>query len=63
MLLHNSRFPSLGIPSLELENPRWNLPVDGIPFPREGSTMVPSPTGRSVIVIGVYVLIIVWRIP
>ena len=34
-----------------------NLPVDSIPFPREGSTMVPSPTGRSVIVIGGYVLI------
>ena len=42
---------------MELENPRWNLPVDGIPFPREGSTMVPSPTGRSAIVIGGYVLI------
>ena len=27
MLVHSSRFPSLGIPRLELENPRWNTYV------------------------------------
>ena len=41
-LYHHSRFPSLGIPRLELENPRWNTYVGhwnsnvGIPMSNVG---------------------------
>ena len=37
---HSSRFPSLGISRLELENPRWNIQVQ----PRNSEAVEPTNT-------------------